>query len=851
MKHSHKLYTIICAALLLFIAACAGPAGDSSELFAPTSGAPVAGEPNTNVPGYWSGVVPWESAGAGIVEVGTSPQPELYPGDGKFTQAVSVIPFVEPGDGARASSSLAGSDGYYYAEYVTPSEVQGVTFDPSGGPAFACYELALPASAPTTIGIAWHSMPTNLDAYYIGIGDPQADVWHWYLGPDDGVLTFDPGEWGGLPPGRVLVCVALEDGKLADLWQLKAGVAEVRGTGLEPEELPDSRIASSVELGAQGDLPASVDLTQYIHSIRNQGSMGSCTAFACADSAFSIMTNQEYAADGWDTADNALKPSPMWAYVRSGIAPIGSWNPPCGGSVGRYMSQAFNVLEDVGCAVEETVPYYATENCSTSFPAEADTQASLLKITDWSVLSSYGGLADAVKLRLSMGQPVVIAMYGLENSFMYYSGGVYEFGGTVGLNGGHAMCIVGYDDSKGSAGAFQVRNSWGTYWGASGYWWISYGSVDEMGPLGRLSAYVMEMDYNPAAASHFLGVAPIEVDETEPNNDPTQADVLPPFPFDGYSGGLAGGSDGADSFSFACRAGFTTDFTVQHSEAQVQLQLELYTADGRFIYRAPAGESTLSGQWTADGSAVLMVKYLGGEGNYTISGSERQPPQQVSGLGASKGDRSDAVELSWQASSGASSYRIERAADVDGEYTQLTTTFGTGHTDFGAQPWQRYYYRVVALGSSGESLPSAAVEGYVSAPAPQNVQASDGAYEDRVVITWTPIDASGLEYTVKRSLTREGPFKPLATVAGAYYEDLDAEAGIGYFYAVSASRDGAEGPNSQPEAGSRGSVEESSAAAGDGSSGQAVGDYNGGATDDGRATVGKGGGKATPPSPTT
>lgn len=53
------------------------------------------------------------------------------------------------------------------------------------------------------------------------------------------------------------------------------------------------------------------------------------------------------------------------------------------------------------------------------------------------------------------------------------------------LQGGHAVALVGYDDSKAitaangtiSKGAFLVRNSWGTNWGLSGYFWMSYDYV--------------------------------------------------------------------------------------------------------------------------------------------------------------------------------------------------------------------------------------------------------------------------------------------------------------------------------------------------------------------------------------
>ena len=37
--------------------------------------------------------------------------------------------------------------------------------------------------------------------------------------------------------------------------------------------------------------------------------------------------------------------------------------------------------------------------------------------------------------------------------------------------GGHAILVVGYDDSK---SAWLVRNSWGTGWGIEGYFWMPY-----------------------------------------------------------------------------------------------------------------------------------------------------------------------------------------------------------------------------------------------------------------------------------------------------------------------------------------------------------------------------------------
>ncbi len=47
--------------------------------------------------------------------------------------------------------------------------------------------------------------------------------------------------------------------------------------------------------------------------------------------------------------------------------------------------------------------------------------------------------------------------------------------------GGHAVCIVGYDDTK-FGGAFEVLNSWGKGWGVQGYSWIRYKDFAEYFP---------------------------------------------------------------------------------------------------------------------------------------------------------------------------------------------------------------------------------------------------------------------------------------------------------------------------------------------------------------------------------
>jgi len=90
---------------------------------------------------------------------------------------------------------------------------------------------------------------------------------------------------------------------------------------------------------------------------------------------------------------------------------------------------------------------------------------------------------DLVKEHLTNYGPVTISMM-WDGS--YYNSGTYAFynDGTVAEpEGGHCVCCVGWDDNfsrtnfnvdPGIDGAILIKNSWGTNWADSGYFWISY-----------------------------------------------------------------------------------------------------------------------------------------------------------------------------------------------------------------------------------------------------------------------------------------------------------------------------------------------------------------------------------------
>ena len=78
-----------------------------------------------------------------------------------------------------------------------------------------------------------------------------------------------------------------------------------------------------------------------------------------------------------------------------------------------------------------------------------------------------------VKKTLANKKPVVI---GIECSKSFFDTKDVWDGNTVDFRGGHALCIIGYDDAY-QGGAVEVMNSWGKEWGKEGFGWIKYSDL--------------------------------------------------------------------------------------------------------------------------------------------------------------------------------------------------------------------------------------------------------------------------------------------------------------------------------------------------------------------------------------
>lgn len=252
---------------------------------------------------------------------------------------------------------------------------------------------------------------------------------------------------------------------------------------------------------ATTSLPSSVDLSTSpcFPPIGNQGSIGSCTAWASTYYQYSYEVNK--LNNVTSTADRVIY-SPKWTYnnINSGV------------DNGSSYTDAYTLLKNQGAVTLNEFPYsssgYDLQDLPTYDGAIEDMRNALntrLSFYGTYTISGSGTIITSnkdsdlnqVKTALNNGKVLTFQTY---NDFNYKKGTgnwsntklVYRCYDAPN-SGSHAMTIVGYDDNvtcdingngtieAGEKGAFKVINSWGaTNTGANnaGVLWVMYDALN-------------------------------------------------------------------------------------------------------------------------------------------------------------------------------------------------------------------------------------------------------------------------------------------------------------------------------------------------------------------------------------
>lgn len=220
----------------------------------------------------------------------------------------------------------------------------------------------------------------------------------------------------------------------------------------------------------------STSLKQFVPEVKDQGGYGTCVGWSSAYYGRTILESRMANESNQTTiTKNAF--SPVFTYLHANVE--NDYN--CQG--GAFIAKALGAMSEKG------VPYYADYDvmCGTIIPEDLFSKAEDFKIKDFTRLfdsdESDEVKIDGVKKSLLNGNPVIIG-FKVENSF-FSSKNVYE-PDNLGTEGGHAMCVVSYDDDK-YGGSFEIVNSWGPTWGNDGFMWIRYAD------FSKYTRYAFEM----------------------------------------------------------------------------------------------------------------------------------------------------------------------------------------------------------------------------------------------------------------------------------------------------------------------------------------------------------------------
>jgi len=281
-----------------------------------------------------------------------------------------------------------------------------------------------------------------------------------------------------------------------------------RGGELNKEIYQETEIYEPLADNKKNPLPERVSLLQYAPKRKNQGKQGSCVAWASAYGARTILESRR---TGRKPDQVAFSPSFMYNQIK-----IDGSN--CQGS---YIKRAMDNMYDQGA-----VPFkeftYDQNSCSKEPSSSLKREANAYKIKGFQRLTEDGQSNSeemlSIKQNLAKGSPVVIGMM-VGGSFMqnmmgkdvwFPTNADYEKRGF----GGHAMCVIGYDDFK-EGGAFQIMNSWGEQWGNKGVCWVRYSDFKEFN-VESYGLYPMG-DANAKVETRFKGSFGLELNEGKRN----------------------------------------------------------------------------------------------------------------------------------------------------------------------------------------------------------------------------------------------------------------------------------------------------------------------------------------------
>ena len=379
-----------------------------------------------------------------------------------FAQTLSTVESpasAGPADATTGTEAQASRRSVNAGEIVVTEDDDGCRVEMRDGQILV---VDLPANPST--GYTW-DVATATSGRIRRIGEPEFEPKASLLGaPGREILRFmmlEPGE-------TVLSLVYRRPWNRTDAAP-RSFSAQIKGVGSfdeGPKYLAD--LKNTVEWSAGSADRSAVTITESANStassfdwcsygactpVKNQGSCGSCWAFATNG----VMESAIAIRDG---VTRDLSEQYLVSCNAEGWGCNGGW-----WAFGYYLDEG---EPDDGTVYEADFEYVAEDvACESPYPHHE-------------VIASQGFASpsvDAIKSAIQTYGPVAVGVC-VGPDFQAYDGGIFStnedvYCGSAITN--HGVVLVGWDDGRGSNGAWHLKNSWSTWWGESGYMWIEYG----------------------------------------------------------------------------------------------------------------------------------------------------------------------------------------------------------------------------------------------------------------------------------------------------------------------------------------------------------------------------------------
>lgn len=193
--------------------------------------------------------------------------------------------------------------------------------------------------------------------------------------------------------------------------------------------------------------PQSLDFRPQgrVSKVKDQGSCGSCWAFATTGALESLLAAQNRST--LFSEQNLVDCSRRYG------------NHGCSGGL---MDAALRYVRDHGIMSSQDYPYAARDN-----PCKFDRSKSVTRVRGSAILPR--GNEALLRLALSLVGPLPVAIDAGLRSFHNYKSGVFNDDSCKSRNLNHAVLLVGYGSDKTGGDYWIIKNSWGNKWGDNGY----------------------------------------------------------------------------------------------------------------------------------------------------------------------------------------------------------------------------------------------------------------------------------------------------------------------------------------------------------------------------------------------